>query len=81
MSEPVTRDVPAHSSSREPEAPAAVGLAELIREAEALHATLSDSRSRVAKLIAGLRRHRRRGRLMESTLATLRQLKLQDVGT
>jgi hypothetical protein len=63
---------------QEPEAVPAPGPSELIREAEALHAVLSDARLRTAKLVASLRRHRRRHRAVESTLAALRQLKLAE---
>ncbi len=52
------------------------GLGDLLAEAEALHAALADARGRAARLVAGLRRQRRRSRLMESTLAALDQLKL-----
>ena len=38
--------------------PAAAGLAALIAEAEALHETLADSRTRTARLIGALRRYR-----------------------
>ena len=50
-----------------------------IPEAEALHATLADARSRTARLIAGLRRQRQQSRLVQETLRSLRELKLQDV--
>ena len=53
-------------------------LASLIQEAEALHATLADARSRTARLIAGLRRHRKQSRLVNETLKSLRQLRLVD---
>jgi hypothetical protein len=54
-------------------------LAALLQEAEALHATLADARSRTARLIAGLRRQRKQSRLVQETLRSLRELKLQDV--
>jgi hypothetical protein len=53
--------------------------AALIQEAEALHAALADARSRTARLIAGLRRQRKQSRLVQETLRSLRELKLQDV--
>ena len=62
-----------------PEAAAPTGLAALIREAEALHETLSDARSRTGRLVVALRRQRRRERLVSTTLASLKALKLQDV--
>jgi hypothetical protein len=55
------------------------GLAALIREAEALHEALADARSRTGRLVVALRRHRKRERLVSSTLATLRELKLPEV--
>ncbi len=54
-------------------------LAALIQEAESLHATLADAKSRTARLIAGLRRQRKQSRLVNETLKSLRQLRLQDV--
>jgi hypothetical protein len=55
------------------------GLAALIEEAETLHRTLADAQGRTRRLIGGLRRQRKQARLMSSTLATLKQLRLQDV--
>jgi hypothetical protein len=57
------------------------GLAELIREAEALHDVLADARARAGRLTVALRRYRRRERLVSSTLASLKALKLQDVAS
>ena len=59
--------------------PATTGLAALIREAEALHEALGDARSRAGRLVVALRKQRRRERLVAATLASLRQLRLQDV--
>ena len=53
-------------------------LAALIQEAEALHAALAEARSRTARLIAGLRRHRKQSRLLGDTLRSLRELKLAE---
>ena len=55
------------------------GLAALIREAESLHATLTDAKTRSHRLIAALRRHRKQSRLVQDTLKSLRQLNLRDV--
>jgi len=60
-----------------PDQPVA-SLAALIQEAESLHATLADARSRTARLIAGLRRQRKQSRLVTETLKSLRQLKLVE---
>ena len=67
-------DAPATGAS-----PGPSGLAALIQEAEALHETLTDARVRTGRLIVALRRHRKRERLVASTLASLKQLKLQEV--
>ena len=56
----------------------ATSLAALIQEAEALHTTLADAKSRTARLISGLRRHRKQSRLVNETLKSLRQLRLVD---
>ena len=55
------------------------GLAPLIQEAVALHDALGAARARAARLIGALRRERKRSRLLTSTLAQLRALKLQEV--
>jgi hypothetical protein len=55
------------------------GLAALITEAVALHELLGGTRTRTAKLIGALRRERKRSRLLSSTLAQLRELRLQEV--
>ena len=53
-------------------------LASLIQDAESLHATLTDARTSVARLIAGLRSHRKQSLLVNETLKSLRQLKLTE---
>ncbi len=55
------------------------GMAALIEEAVALHVALGDVRSRSARLVSALRGERRRTRLLASTIAQLRQIRLQDV--
>jgi hypothetical protein len=70
-------DTPDHPSPAE--TPAPDGLAALIREAESLHEALADARARTGRLVVALRRHRKRERLVSSTLATLRELKLPEV--
>jgi len=59
--------------------PSPGGLATLIAEAEALHDALADARSRAGRLVVALRKQKRRERLVAATLASLRQLRLQDV--
>ena len=60
-----------------PESPGA-SLTALLQEAEALHASLAEARSRTARLIAGLRRQRKQSRLVNETLKSLRQLRLVE---
>ena len=54
-------------------------LAGLIQESEELHEALSDAKARTGRLVVALRKHRRRERLVSTTLASLKALKLQDV--
>ena len=68
------RRPPSTAGSEQP----GTSLAALIQEAEALHATLADAKSRTARLISGLRRHRKQSRLVNETLKSLRQLRLVD---
>ena len=56
-----------------------VGLVGLIQEAASLHDALADAKARAGRLTVALRRYRRRERLLSSTLASLKALKLQDV--
>ena len=67
-----------HSPGRVQE-PTTTGLASLIREAEALHESLGAARTRAGRLVVALRKQKRRERLVAATLASLRQLRLQDV--
>lgn len=87
---PPTRSVPMperpqQSPSPKPEAvdvqapaDATAGLATLIAEAESLHAELTAARARAARLSSGLRRLRKRDRLVATTLASLRGLRLAE---
>jgi hypothetical protein len=63
-----------HAASESPGS----SLAALIQDAESLHATLSEAKSNLTRLITGLRRHRKQSRLMSETLKSLRQLKLTE---
>ncbi len=63
--------------SPRPHAPG--GMAALNEDAVALHAALGEARSRSARLVSALRGERRRSRLLASTIAQLRQIRLQDV--
>jgi hypothetical protein len=74
---PATSRSPTRTGATHP-TPAA-GLAGLVEEATALHAALGDARSRAARLVAALRAERRRSRALASTIAHLRQIRLQDL--
>ena len=50
------------------------GLGALIAEAHALRDYLHDGYARAAKLFVALKRHRKQSKLVQSTLASLRQL-------
>jgi hypothetical protein len=77
MPERTEKAPPPTTTSNETSNP--TGLAALITEAVALHELLGGARSRTAKLIGALRRERKRSRLLSSTLAQLRELRLQEV--
>ncbi|MFM9959786.1 MAG: hypothetical protein ACKV2Q_01005 [Planctomycetaceae bacterium] len=51
----------------------------VLREAEAVKASLREAHSKVGHLIASLKRHRRQSKLMKTTLASIRQLQALDV--
>lgn len=51
----------------------------VLREAEAVKASLREAHSQVGHLIASLKRHRRQSKLMKTTLASIRQLQALDV--
>ncbi len=81
---PRTPEVPDAAPVRAPElsppdAAKGSGLSALITEAEALQTILTDARTRAAKLVVAVRRHRKRERLVQTTLASLREIRLQDV--
>jgi hypothetical protein len=69
---------PAETTGSAGTEPQATSLAALIQEAEALHASLADVKSRTARLISGLRRQRKQSRLVAETLKSLRQLRLAE---
>ena len=82
VSERIPADTPSEPNGHAAVAhqdPAATGLAALIRDAESLHEALADARTRAGRLVVALRKQKRRERLVQATLASLRQLKLQDV--
>ena len=55
------------------------GLSSVIQEARELRDALGQAQSRAGRLVAALRKQRSRGRLVQDTLRSLRQLRLQDV--
>lgn len=73
---------PAHVNGRPAEEPVpATGLAALVAQAESLHTSLSEAKSKTRELIKALRRHRRSSRRVAGTLASLRQIPLQEVAS
>jgi hypothetical protein len=54
------------------------GVGDLIQEAEALKVVLRDAFNRTHKLIVGIKRHRKHSRIVQTTLASLRQLQQVD---
>ncbi len=71
-------DRPPSSRDRSEES-AAPSLAELIAEAEALHAALGDARAGAGRLLSALRRRRKHDRLVRETVQSLKRLGLADV--
>jgi hypothetical protein len=71
-------DFEGHADSPVMLAAAAGSMADLLQKAEALHAALVDAPARAGRLTVALGRHRKREKLVASTLATLRQLKLAE---
>jgi len=69
---------PANSNGHPASENSGTSLSTLIQDAEALHATLTDARASMSRLIAGLRRHRKQSRLVTETLKSLRELKLTE---
>ncbi len=68
-----------HQTWPSPRPAAPGGMAALIVDAAVLHAALGEARLRSARLVSALRGERRRSRLLASTVAQLRQIRLQDV--
>jgi hypothetical protein len=68
------------SNGTPPEAPGrgerSVALADLIAEAEELRTVLADASSRLARLLSGLKQHRRDSRAMQAAMQSLKQIKL-----
>jgi hypothetical protein len=80
MPERASHNGPATTSSTngQGEGPSS-SLAQLIRDAEALHTALAEAKAQTTRLIAGLRSQRKKSRLVHETLRSLRQLGLAEV--
>jgi hypothetical protein len=50
---------------------------ELIAEAEAMRTLLQDASTRVARLLAALKQHRRQSRAVQAAMHSLKQLQLE----
>jgi hypothetical protein len=72
--QPRPEPAPAAPASAEEPPPHANGGGGLIEEAQALHEVLRDAHGRAGRLVAALRRQRKQSRLVQTTLASLRQL-------
>ena len=64
----------------EPNEPAdqSTSFGNVLREAEAVKTSLREAHSKVSRLIAALKRHRRQSKLVQTTLASLKQLQTLD---
>jgi hypothetical protein len=51
-------------------------IAELISEAEALRTDMVDASARLARLLSGLKQHRRQSRAVQAAMQSLKQLRL-----
>ena len=56
-----------------------VGMNVVLQQAEAAKTSLRDAFSQINRLIGSLKRHRRQSKLVQSTLASLKQLQTLDV--
>ena len=53
-----------------------MAIAELITEAEEVRAIVLDASTRLARLLAGLKQHRRQSRAVQAAMQSLKQLQL-----
>ena len=69
-----------HVSNGTPDSPGrgerGVAITDLITEAEELRTVLADASGRLARLLSGLKQHRRDSRAMQTAMQSLRQIKL-----
>ena len=56
-----------------------VGMNVVLQQAEAAKTSLRDAFSQINRLIGSLKRHRRQSKLMQTTLASLKQLQTLEV--
>ena len=56
-----------------------VGMNVVLQQAEATKTSLRDAFSQINRLIGSLKRHRRQSKLVQTTLASLKQLQTLDV--
>ena len=70
---PVNGSEPPVAEPNEP-SDQSTSLGTVLREAEAVKSSLRDAHGQVSRLIAALKRHRRQSKLVQSTLASLKQL-------
>ena len=75
---PVIGSPPPTAEANEP-ADQSTNFGTVLREAEAVKTSLREAHSQVSRLIAALKRQRRQSRLMQSTLASLKQLQTLEV--
>lgn len=54
-------------------------IASVVQQAEALRTSLRDTQLKTNELLKGLKAHRRRSRVLQNTIASLRQLKTLGV--
>ncbi len=55
------------------------GVDALIEQAESVKASLRDTAAKTSELIAALKRHKKHSKMVQSTLASLRQLQTLEV--
>ena len=77
-SEPANGSAPPAEDPHEP-ADQSSSFGTVLREAEAVKTSLREVHTQVGRLIAALKRHRRQSKLMQSTLASLKQLQTLEV--
>ena len=67
---------PPDAPSRGERGERSVAIADLIAEAEELRTVLADASGRLARLLSGLKQHRRDSRAMQAAMQSLKQIKL-----